>query len=86
MAYVRSAAVVESHWSTFDAFNTKRHRGMSTITIKMNLLLNKNRDLWGIKDINRANQSRLKADRSERVVTKIAEHEEFMKNLEVLMT
>ncbi len=41
---------------------------MSPITVEMILFLKKNRDLWGIDDIARANQSRLKADRSERVL------------------
>jgi hypothetical protein len=74
-----SAAVVESLWSMYDAFNSKRY-GMSPITVEMILFLKKNRDLWGIDNIARANQSRLKADRSERVEKKIAEHEEFMRD------
>jgi hypothetical protein len=64
----------------YDAFNSKRCRGMSPITVEMTLFLKKNRDLRGIDDIARANQSRLKADRSERVEKKIAEHEEFMRD------
>ena len=75
---VGSAAVVESLWSMYDAFNSKRRRGMSPITVEMILFLKKNKDLWGIEDVARANQSRLKADKSERVERKIAEHEEFM--------
>jgi hypothetical protein len=58
---------------------------MSPITIEMILFLKKNRDLWGIKDIDRANQSWLKAGRSERVARKITEHEEFMKGLDGLL-
>ncbi len=73
-----SAAVVESLWRTFNALNSKRRCGMSPITVEMILFLKKNRDLWGIDDIARANQSKLKADRSEKVEKKIAEHEEFM--------
>ena len=53
---------------------------MSQITVDMILFLKKNRDLWGIDNIARANQSRLKADRSEREEKKIAEHEEFMRD------
>ncbi len=53
---------------------------MSPIMIEMILFLKKNRDLWGINNIARANQSRLKADRSERVEKKIAELEEFMRD------
>ncbi len=34
----------------------------------------------GIEDVARANQRRLKADRSERVEKKIAEHKEFMRD------
>ena len=75
-----SAAAVESLWSMYDAFNSKRRRGMSPIMVEMILFLKKNRDLWGIDDVARANQSRLKADRSERVEKKIAEHEEFMRD------
>jgi hypothetical protein len=75
-----SAAVVKSLWSMYEEFNSKRHRGMSPIMVEMILFLKKNRDLWGIDDITRANQSRLKADRSERVEKKIAEHEEFMRD------
>jgi hypothetical protein len=73
-----SAAVVKSLCSMYDAFNSKRCRSMSPITVEMILFLKKNRDLWGIDNITRANQSRLKADRSERVKKKIAEHEELM--------
>jgi hypothetical protein len=75
-----SAAVVQSLWSMYDAFNSKRRCGMSPITVDMILSLKKNKDLWGIEDVARANQSRLKADRSERVEKKIAEHEEFMRD------
>ncbi len=57
---------------------------MSPITVEMILFLKKNKDLCGIKNIARANQSWLKADRSERVERKIAEHEEFMKDMEAL--
>jgi hypothetical protein len=78
-----SAAVVESLWSVYDAFNSKRRRGMSPITVEMILFLKKNKDLWGIEDVARANQSRLKADKSERVERKIAEHEEFMHYLDL---
>ncbi len=69
---------MESLWSMYDAFNSKRHRGMSQITVEMILFLKKNKDLWGIEDVAKANQSRLKADKSERVERKIVEHEEFM--------
>ncbi len=44
----------------------------------MILFLKKNKDLWGIEDVARDNQNRLKADKSERVERKFAEHEEFM--------
>ena len=67
----RSAAVVESLWSMYDAFNTKRRRGMSPITVEMILYLKKNKDLWGVKDIAKANQNRLKTGRSERLQKKI---------------
>jgi hypothetical protein len=66
-----SAAVVKSLWSMYDAFNTKRRRGMSPITVEMILFLKKNKDLWGIKNV-------------ARVERKIAEHEEFMQDMEVL--
>jgi hypothetical protein len=72
-----STAVVESLLSMYDAFNSKRCCDMSPIMVEMILFLKKNKDLWGIEDIARANQSRLKADRSERVEKKIAEHEEY---------
>ena len=77
-----SAAVVESLWSMYDAFNTKRRRGMSPITVEMILFLKKNKDLWGIEDVAKANQNRLKNGRSERLEKKIAEHEEFMRDSE----
>ncbi len=75
-----SAAVVESLWSMYDAFNSKWRHGMSPFTVEMILFLKKNRDLWRIDDIARANQSRLKADRWGIVEKKIAEHEEFMRD------
>jgi hypothetical protein len=75
---IGSAAVVESLWSMYDALNSKRRCGMSPITVEMILFLKKNKDLWGVEDVARANQSRLKADKSEKVERKIAEHEEFM--------
>ena len=75
-----SAAVVESLWSMYDAFNTKRRRGMSPITVEMILYLKKNKDLWGVNDIAKANQNRLKTGRSERLQKKIAEHEEYMRD------
>ncbi len=53
---------------------------MSPVTVEMILFLKKNRDLWGIDDIARANQSRLKADRSEKEEKQIVEHEEFMRD------
>jgi hypothetical protein len=78
-----SAAVVESLWSMYDAFNGKRRRGMSPITVEMILFLKNNRDLWGIEDVARANQNRLKDNRNERVHKKIAEHEELMRYLDL---
>jgi hypothetical protein len=75
-----NTAVVKSLWSMYDVFNSKRHHGMSPITVEIILFLKKNKDLWGIEDVVRANQSRLKADRSERVEKKIAEQEEFMRD------
>ena len=78
-----SAAVVESLWSMYDAFNSKRRRGMSPITVEMILFLKKNKDLWGIEDVARANQNRLKDNRNERVHKKIAEHEELMRYLDL---
>jgi len=77
-----SAAVVESLWSMYDAFNTKRRRGMSPITVEMILFLKKNKDLWGIEDVAKANQNRLNTERSERLQKKIAEHEEYMRDHE----
>jgi hypothetical protein len=77
-----SAAVLQSLRSTFNAFNTKRCHGMSPITIRMTIVLKKNRYLWSIKDINRANQSWIRAGRSERLEREMVEHEEFMKDLE----
>ncbi len=75
-----SAAVVESLWSMYDVFNTKRRRGMSPITVKMILYLRKNKDLWGVNDIAKANQNRLKTGRSERLKKKMADHEEHMRD------
>ena len=69
---------MESLWSMYNAFDSNRRRGMSPITVEMILFLKKNKDLWGIEDVARANQDRMKADKSERVERKIAEHEEFM--------
>jgi hypothetical protein len=62
----------------YNSFDSKRRRDMSPITVEMILFLKKNKDLWGIEDVARANQSRLKDDKSERVERKIAEHDEFM--------
>ena len=77
-----SAAIVESLWSMYDALNTKRRHGMSPITVEMILYLKKNNDLWGVEDIAKANQNRLKTGRSERLQKKIAEHEEYMRDCE----
>ena len=77
-----SAAVVEGLWSMYDAFNSKRRRGMSPITVEMILFLKKNRDLWGIEDVAKAHAHRLKGVRDIRIEKKIAEHEEFMNDLE----
>jgi hypothetical protein len=49
----------------------------------MILFLEKNKDLWGIEDVARANQNRLKDNRNERVHKKIAEHEELMRYLDL---
>jgi hypothetical protein len=54
---------------------------MSPITIELILFFKKNIDLQGIKNINRANQSWLKAGRSEKVERMIVEHEDFLKDL-----
>ena len=78
-----SAAVVESLWSMYDAFNCKRRSGMSPIMVEMILFPKKNKDLWGIEDVARANQNRLKDNRNERVHKKIAEHEELMRYLDL---
>ena len=75
-----SAAVVESLWSMYDAFNTKRRRSMSHITVEMILYLKKNNNLWGVNDIAKANQNGLKTGRSKRLEKKIAEHEEYMRD------
>ncbi len=53
---------------------------MSPITVEMIIFLKKTRDWWGIEDIVKANQRRLKADRNERVEKKIAKHEKFMRD------
>ena len=66
----------------YDALNTKRRHGMSPITVEMILYLKKNNDLWGVNDIAKANQNRLKTGRSERLQKKIAEHEEYMRDCE----
>jgi hypothetical protein len=59
---------------------------MSLIMIEMILFLKKNKDLWGIEDFDRANESRKKGMSNERVERKIVEHQEFMKDLEELLT
>jgi len=46
------------------------------------LFLKKNKDLWGIDDVAKANRSRLETGRSKRVQKKIAEHEEYMRDHE----
>jgi hypothetical protein len=67
----------------YDASNTKRHRRMLPITVEMILFLKKNKDLWGINDIAKANQNRLKTGRSERLEKKIAENEqEYIRDFE----
>ena len=53
---------------------------MLPITVKMILYLKKNNDLWGVEDIAKANQNRLKTGRRERLEKKIAEHEEYMRD------
>jgi len=77
---IGSAAIVESLWSMYVALITKRRRGMSPITAEMILYLKKNKDLWGVEDIAKANQNRLKTGKSERLQKKIAEHEEYMRD------
>ena len=44
-----SAAVVECLWSMYDAFNSKRRRGMSPITVEMILFLKKNKIYGGLR-------------------------------------
>ena len=75
-----SAAVVETLWSVFDAFNTKRRRGTSPITNEMILFLKENKDLWGVEDAHHANLNRLSANKNLRVEKKMAEHTEMMAN------
>ena len=75
-----SAAVVESLWSMYDALNTKRRCGMLPITVKMIVYLKKISNLWGVNDIAKANQNRLRTDRSKRLQKKIAEHEEYIRD------
>lgn len=75
-----SAAVVETLWSVFDAFNTKRRRGTSPITNEMILFLKENKDLWGVEDVHQANLNRLSANKNLRVEKKMAEHAEMMAN------
>ena len=53
---------------------------MLPITVKMIVYLKKISDLWGVNDIAKANQTRLKTRRSERLEKKIAEHEEYMRD------
>ena len=53
---------------------------MLPITVEMILYLKKNKDLWGVNDIAKANQNRLRTDRSERLQKKIAEHEEYIRD------
>ena len=40
------------------------------------------RDLWGVEDIAKANQNRLKTGKSKRLQKKIAENEEYMRDCE----
>jgi hypothetical protein len=75
-------AVVESLWSVFDSFNDKRRGGSSPITNEMILFLRDNKDLWGIEDVHKANENRKASSKNERVEKKIAEHNDFMKELE----
>jgi hypothetical protein len=56
---------------------------MLPITVEMILFLKKNKDLWGINDIAKANQNRLKTGRSEILEKKIAENEqEYIRDFE----
>ena len=54
-----SAAIVESLWSEQDnLLANKRRKGMTPRMVEAILFLKKNADLWGIKDINQANEDR----------------------------
>ena len=77
-----NGAVVESLWSVFESFNDKRRRGSSPITNEMILFLRDNKDLWGIEDVHKANDNQKASSKNERVEKKIAEHNDFMKELE----
>ena len=64
---------METLWSVFDAFNTKRRRGTSPITNEMILFLKENKDLWGVEDVHQANLNRLSANNKNlRVEKKLA--------------
>ena len=54
-----SAAIVESLWSEQDnLLANKRRKGMTPRMVEAILFLKKNADLWGIKDVNQANEDR----------------------------
>ena len=62
-----SAAIVESLWSEQDnLLANKRRKGMTPRMVEAILFLKKNADLWGIKDVNQANEDRKQEKRDER--------------------
>ena len=74
-----SAAIVESLWSEQDnLLANKRRRGMSPMLVECILFLKKNKDLWGIRDVNMANEDRKAGKRIERTEEKKKNEKELV--------
>ena len=82
-----SAAIVESLWSEQDnLLANKRRRGMTPRMVEAILFLKKNADLWGMKDVNRANEDRKKEKRDERYQKRSEEEAELLELMASLAT
>jgi hypothetical protein len=65
---VGSAAIVESMWSEADnLLSNKRRSCMSPMNVEAILFLKKNKDLWNIRDVHKANVMRLKSTQEGRI-------------------
>ena len=76
-----TAACFERLWSERDDLMTKRCKGIYPITTEKILILKKNKVLWTLKDVVRADKRRVVADKENRAEKRITE----ATSLEILM-